>query len=128
MSWPRAGQYAAEPTKHEVMEWQLHGETLTVEVVRSPAAITQGLSGRQELTTDGMLFLLPYAAQPTFWMKDMLFPIDIVWIYQGEVIGIEKNVQPPAPGTIDAQLIRFTPPAPVDMVLETKPGRIEWPL
>jgi uncharacterized membrane protein (UPF0127 family) len=110
---------------HEVISWQLNGEDLSVEAVRSPAAIAQGLGGRQELAVDGMLFVFPRLDRPVFWMKDMLFPIDIVWIQQGKVVGIERNVQPPAPGTPDEKLTRFPAPAPVDMVLETQPGRIQ---
>ncbi|MDD4803634.1 MAG: DUF192 domain-containing protein [Candidatus Pacebacteria bacterium] len=53
-----------------------------------------GLSGRKELKNDtGMLFVFPKGGNHGFWMKDMNFPIDILWI-DGDfnIIGIEKSV------------------------------------
>ncbi|MDO8564938.1 MAG: DUF192 domain-containing protein [bacterium] len=41
----------------------------------------QGLSGKEELRkNEGMLFVFPKAAFHGIWMKDMLFPIDIIWL------------------------------------------------
>lgn len=109
---------------HSTINWQLEGKSLKVEVVNTPASITQGLGERTSLDTDGMLFVFSQPTQPIFWMKGMLFPIDIIWMKDGKVVGIEKNVQPPAPGTADSQLERLPAPQLVDMVLETQPGRL----
>lgn len=111
---------------HSVVKWELGGQSLTVEVVRTPESITQGLGGRETLAADGMLFLLPRRDQPVFWMKDMRFPIDIIWIDDGRIVGIERNVQPPMLGAPDSQLQRVIAPQEVNMVLETLPGRVEW--
>ena len=41
----------------------------------------QGLSGRLSLSPDtGMLFVFNEPSKPLFWMKDMNFPIDMIWI------------------------------------------------
>ena len=55
-----------------------------------------GLSGRDSLKNDeGMLFIFPKPTVNYFWMKDMKFPIDIIWIDENsQVIYIEKNVSP----------------------------------
>ncbi len=55
-----------------------------------------GLSGRPHLDEDeGMLFIFEYPGKYGFWMKDMNFAIDIVWISEkGTVVHIEENVKP----------------------------------
>jgi uncharacterized membrane protein (UPF0127 family) len=66
------------------------------EVVDTPASREQGLSGRSELKDDeGMLFIFEHPGKYGFWMKDMTFPIDIIWINQdGVVVHIEREVTP----------------------------------
>ena len=56
----------------------------------------QGLSGRKSLEEGtGMLFIFPKPGKYFFWMKDMNFPIDIVWIDENfRVTYIEKNALP----------------------------------
>ncbi|MEM3091685.1 MAG: DUF192 domain-containing protein [Candidatus Pacearchaeota archaeon] len=67
-----------------------------VEVVSSPKKMEIGLSHKRYIKNDsGMLFVFPREVIPNFWMKDMNFPIDIIWISKDlRVIGIEKNLQP----------------------------------
>jgi len=55
-------------------------QDLTVEVVNTPSKTELGLSYRDEIGADGMLFELPQKQVPTFWMKGMLFDLDLVWI------------------------------------------------
>ncbi|MFA5935119.1 MAG: DUF192 domain-containing protein [Candidatus Paceibacterota bacterium] len=56
--------------------------------------IVLGLSGRKSMLEDnGMLFIFPREGNYGFWMKDMNFPIDILWIDEGfYVTGIEKSI------------------------------------
>lgn len=94
-------------------------ETLSqIEVVDTPEARSLGLSGRTTLPEDyGMLFVFPEADRYGFWMKDMLVPIDIIWLSDtGEIVGIEASV---APETYPQE---FKSPAPVRHVLETRAG------
>ncbi len=91
---------------------------IIAEVADTPEKIKKGLSGRKFLEKDkGMLFLLKPDSRPIFWMKDMQFAIDIIWINDGKVIGIEKNVYP-QPGKKEDELTLYYPPEPVDYVLE----------
>lgn len=106
---------------HSIIEFQIDGKLLNVEVVNTPASITQGLSGREKLETDGMLFVFAQPQILTFWMKDMKFPIDIIWLKNDLILGKERNVQPPAVDTPDEQLERFIAPQPANLVLETNP-------
>lgn len=53
---------------------------MRVEVVDTAERITLGLSYRDEIGADGMLFALPRPVVPAFWMKGMKFDLDMVWI------------------------------------------------
>jgi uncharacterized membrane protein (UPF0127 family) len=101
------------------------GDTvIQVEVSDTPEARAKGLSGRTDIIGDsGMLFTFDSSDQnPVFWMKDMLIAIDIVWIKDGAVIKIDKNVPFPKPGTPDDSLIRYSPGKSIDHVLELRAG------
>lgn len=91
-----------------------------VEVVDTPEAIQKGLSGRLNLDADkGMLFLFPEAKIYKFWMPDMYFPIDIIWISGGKIADIDENV----PNEFDSQNpIFYFPSRPVESVLEVNAG------
>lgn len=102
--------------------WQ---QRLTVEIARSPAALSQGLSGREQLGSDGLLFILNQSSRPTFWMKDMRFDLDFVWLDQGRVVGLTTNISAPPPSTADYELELYHPPSPVDAVLELMAGDVE---
>ena len=83
----------------------------------------EGLSGRPGLTNDqGMLFDFGSLQNPSFWMKDMKFNLDFVWIANGKIIYITKNVSAPPAGTSDGQLKLYNSPSPVDWVLEVSAG------
>ena len=72
------------------------GKTFFVEVARTKSELEKGLSLHAPLLDDrGMLFIFTNEDFHGFWMKDMLFPIDIVWIDSNlVVINLEKNVLP----------------------------------
>ncbi len=98
--------------------------TFTVEVAEKLEARTRGLSGRTSLPPgEGMLFIFEDTRIHTFWMKDMMFPLDLVWIgEQCTVENITPNVPPPAPEQADSDLPRFRSPQPVRYVLEINAG------
>ena len=64
------------------------GNTIfSVEVASTTIEQARGLSGRAGLkNNEGMLFLFNSAGVQNFWMKDMNFPIDIIWIGGGKVL------------------------------------------
>ena len=83
-----------------------------------------GLSGRPSLGQDeAMLFMFGRYAARTFWMPDMNFPIDIIWIKDDVVVGFAENVQP-EPGVGMFALKRYSSPEPVDKVLEVIAGTV----
>ncbi len=46
-----------------------------------------------------MLFIFGTGATQTFWMKDMNFALDMIWISGNTVAGFSQNVPAPGPGT-----------------------------
>jgi len=94
--------------------------SIEVEVVTKPESITLGLSGREEIGADGMLFVLPERRIPSFWMPDMKFDIDIVWIDTDTVLALSEFVPKPKLG--QTTLSTYSPPGPVDLVLELPAG------
>ncbi len=86
------------------------------ETVQSPGKIYLGLGYRQSLPEGrGMLFLMPGVGPQNFCMRGMKFPIDIIWIVGGKVVGLAKNVSPQFPGAVCS-------PEPVNFVLEVPGG------
>lgn len=102
---------------------------LTIEVVNTLASITLGLSGRESIGSDGMLFVLPQQTIPTFWMKEMKFALDMVWIQDGKVVEVTANVHAPDHSIPLNELPLYSPKQPVEMVLEVPAGKAsEWGL
>lgn len=102
------------------------GKTLfQVEVAHTSKQITQGLSNRDAIGADGMLFVLPQRNIPSFWMFHMKFPLDFVWIDGDKVVDLTEHVPVPASGTPDSALPTYSPKVPVTHVLELPDGAIK---
>jgi len=96
---------------------------LNLEIVNTPKSIEEGLSGREQIGSDGMLFVFPSAAQYTFWMPRMKFDLDIIWLLEGKVVGILEDVPRPESETQDlSTLPKYQSPEFVDTVLEVPAG------
>jgi len=94
------------------------GVSVAVEVADTEALRERGLSGRSDLQSGkGMLFVFDTDGLWNIWMKDMQFPIDIVWAdVDGKVITIASNVAP------DTYPKSFFPSAPARYVVELPAG------
>ncbi len=93
---------------------------IPVEIATSSAAVQKGLSGRVSLAADrGMLFLFDHPEKYRFWMPDMRFPIDIIWIDDNQVIDADENVSPKFDPLYP---VFYTPARPVQYVLEVNAG------
>jgi|SRR3989344_511659 len=70
--------------------------TVSISLVSTPGELEQGLSGRESLGEfEGMLFVFETPDFYEFWMKDMKFPIDIIWIGENlEVTDISEDERP----------------------------------
>ena len=72
------------------------GVTIKVDQASEEGERERGLSGRSSLKeNEGMLFVFKRPGSHPFWMKDMKFPIDIIWIGENlRVVYIKKNALP----------------------------------
>lgn len=66
------------------------------EVVDTPAGRQKGLMFRESLPEmTGMLFVFPNESQRSFWMKNTLIPLDMIFIRSDKtVLGIVENAEP----------------------------------
>lgn len=91
-----------------------------VSVASNDRSRERGLSGKEALAADeGMLFLFDRPDTLAFWMKEMNFPIDILWIDGTTIADMTTDVPVPVPGE---RLPLFSPRVPVDKVLEVPAG------
>ena len=68
---------------------------VVAELAITSQQMTQGLSGREKLADGhGMLFIYDGYYLPKFWMKNMKFPLDIIWIKDDLVAGVAKDLPP----------------------------------
>lgn len=101
---------------------RLRGHVYQTSIMRTEAEREQGLSGTDSLP-DGqaMLFVFPNDSKWGMWMKDMQYPIDMVWLDRGKrVTYVVRNAQPSSyPDTI------YRPSVSSRYVIELPSGTIE---
>ncbi len=121
--------YALSSTEQRTSSKEVHQEkkesmvqfgdtVIRVDVVSKPEDRNKGLSGREKLEKGkGMLFIFDEPDTYSFWMPDMKFAIDIVWIDERlQVVHIEENVTPESYPKL------FTPEEKALYVLEVPSG------
>ena len=101
---------------HNQASIDIGGVRLKVQIADTPALRERGLSDRSTLAPfDGMLFI--FNEPSTLWMKDMLFPLDIIWISpRGQVADITENAQP------DSYPRHFQSRTPAEFAVEVPSG------
>ena len=72
------------------------GQKIPVSIAGTPALQERGLSDTTTLLVHtGMLFVFPTSGMYGFWMKDMHYPLDIIWLdAQFHIITIQENLTP----------------------------------
>jgi len=70
--------------------------SIIVEIAQTLEEKRRGLGGRDSLQRgEGLLFVFEESDQHSIWMRDMRFPLDIIWIGENlQVVDIAQNVQP----------------------------------
>lgn len=99
---------------------QMAGQQIKLEVARTPQERAMGLMYRTELAADrGMLFAFVPPQPVSFWMKNTLIPLDMVFLREGQVKAITANVPPcttePCPS--------YPSGVAIDQVIELRGGR-----
>jgi uncharacterized membrane protein (UPF0127 family) len=81
---------------HQQVNVTVNGLVLVTDISVTNEQRAKGLSEKDDLAeNEAMLFVFGNEAKHTFWMKDMKFPIDIIWIDSDKtIIHIENNLQP----------------------------------
>ncbi len=94
---------------------------IDVEVARTAQDRKVGLSGRDEIgEVEGVLFIFDYPDYYSFWMKDMNFEIDIIWIDKNKkIVDLSKNISP------ETWPNYFQPEREVKYVLEVTGGFVK---
>jgi uncharacterized protein len=100
----------------------INGQVIKLEVARTSQEQSIGLMYRQELAKDrGMLFVFSPPRPVSFWMKNTLIPLDMIFVSNGVVKHIGTQIQPckqdPCPGYGPA------PNTNIDGVIELGGGR-----
>jgi uncharacterized membrane protein (UPF0127 family) len=100
----------------------INGRAFNLEVASDTASRGVGLGGRDDLAEDsGMLFVFPLEGLHRFWMKDVSFPLDLIYIAgNGTIMDIQGML--PEPGVADADLTLYEPPVKVLLAMEIDGG------
>lgn len=113
-----SGQFdVSEPIAPNIVISVRGGRILAERAQTEPERV-RGLSGRVSLAPDaGLLFVFDVSGQHGIWMKDMRFPIDIIWIgEQRRIVTIAERVSP------DTYPKVFLPETDARYVLEVNAG------
>jgi len=110
--------YPGATQKNGIDSVAINGSIFSVDVADTIKETALGLSGRENLLEDtGMLFIFKSPQNYPFWMKDMNFPIDIMWIGEDfEIVYIKEDAKPESFPEI------FTPDIEALYVLEVNAG------
>jgi uncharacterized membrane protein (UPF0127 family) len=102
----------------ETKEIFIGNAKMDVEIADTSEKMARGLSGRDYVTeNNGMLFVYNEPGIYSFWMKDMKFPLDIIWIEaNGKIADITKSALP------ESYPKSFTSKEPAKYVIETSSG------
>lgn len=100
-----------------------NGYSVTAELAVTDEERELGLMFRDKINPDqGMLFIFKEEGIYSFWMKNMNFPIDILWLDRGKrIVHIEDNV----PACKEMPCPSYSPQVPACYVLELKAGSVE---
>ena len=107
------GAQTASPDAPDVSLVRIGGEAIyAVDLAVTSGERQQGLSGRETMAEDaGMLFVFEEEQPLAFWMKDMRFPLDIIWIDgQCRLISVAADVPTPPPNAGNDEIPRVQSP------------------
>lgn len=100
-------------------------DELKVLVANNSARWYKGLSDRRNLKGyDGMIFVFPERGKHTMVMRNMHFPLDIVWIDGNTVVDVVQNI-PLESGRSEDELTKYSPRELANIVLEMPAGFVE---
>lgn len=115
--------FTPRPAESLVADIRLGQHAFHVTIAQTVAERERGLSGQRSLgVNEGMLFVFPSEGIYPFWMPNMHFPLDILWINHGKIVEIAR-LQAPSISHPETEL--HTPTQKADRVVELNAGSVE---
>lgn len=112
---------ACEESYRPDAEIRFQYQSLMAQIAKSDAELDRGLGGRRCIgDSQAMLFVFSSLDKHAFWMKDMQFPIDIVWLDESrKIVDFRENVTP------DTYPEAFIPSTSAQYVIELSAGGVK---
>lgn len=108
----------------ETKKLMIRNQTFTIELAQASKQRELGLSYRTSLGKyNGMLFSFETPGLYRFWMKEMNFPLDFLWIRDNKIVDLSESIPPPK--SVNGQIMFVTPKEPVNAVVEINAGLIQ---
>ncbi len=103
------------------IDFFVNSNRFLVEVAQTDAEKSLGLGDREGLNDNaGMLFTFTKPSKQYFWMKDMKFSLDIIWIDENKkIVGFVENAKP------EDYPEAYPSPENVSYVLEIRSGEVK---
>lgn len=107
---------------YEIRRIIISGNEYNVFIADTPELRSRGLSEKTGLPTGfGMEFVFETPGSYGFWMKDMKFPLDIIWVRDSLIVDVWENAQPPT----GAYIPSYSPKGDADRVYEFGAGFVK---
>jgi len=114
--------YQNKKEERRISTVKINGQIIKAELASSALDQYSGLSNRPSLCADcGMLFVFPDKQEREFVMRNMNFPLDIIFLSDGKIINIAANLKPEG----DNPATRYKSATPANQVLELNGGYSE---
>lgn len=116
----------SSPVDLEKKEIQIKDNKYYLEVADNNFTRMKGLMNRESMpSNEGMLFIFDYVGIHSFWMKDTLIPLDMIWLNSnGEVVYMHKNAQP-CSNFVQAICQSIIPSKTAKYVIELNAGEVD---
>ena len=109
----------------KTIKTKIGNQLFNLEVADTEKVRNKGLSNRPSLPNNsGMLFIFDKKNSYTFWMKEMNFPLDFIWVDGTTIKDLTRNIPPPN-NPDESDLVLITPKTPINKVIEVNAGTID---
>ena len=104
----------------DLRQIKIKDQVFKLEVADTLAKKQKGLADRESMPQNyGMIFIFEKKGIYSFWMKEMRFPLDFLWIDGDKIVEITKNV------AVDKKILTYSSQVPIDKVIELNAGVAE---
>ena len=127
---PESRPAETQPAREDVV---IAGELFRLELAADARTRARGLGGRDKVTDDGgMLFVFPDTRNRSFWMKDCLVDIDVMFLdSRGRIVAVHRMKTEPPQGpkesilAYEGRLKLYASTRPTRIAIELKTGSID---